>query len=354
MADFIKKAVEVGFDKRVKPSMLLSNLFKTKMLNGIKVEVQGRVVKSLYSVDVQLGTGGRRVDLSSFDKKDFTVPEYNNYAVINEEDMFKAQLGETEYTAQVANIATLINDRQVPISDMHRRAEEKQASDALFQGKIVWADGTKVEFNKKSTHDLDVSSEKWSGSGKACGHIADACKLIIDDGLVSGGEFDLWLEDKGLHALLANDDFKANADVNKGINRTNVGKPVEKTPGGTFHGQISIDSFVINLWTYNEKYEIPQGYNFANEGKKVGYIPSGCGLILPTDVNFARYYGAINNVNAQGTTGGGKLQLVKQEQLTYSYDEVRGGSAVTIAGVKSRPLYVPVDVDAFVTFKNLV
>lgn len=355
MTNFIKKAVEVGFDKRVKPSMLLSNLFKTDMLDGIKVEIQGRVVKSIYSVDVELGTGGRRVDLSSFDKQDFTVPEYNNYAVINEEDMFKAQLGETEYSSQVANIAKLINDKQEPISDMHRRAEEKQAADALFQGKIVLANGTKIEFNKKATHDIDCTSHKWNQSStKACGQIADACKLIVDDGLVSGGEFDLWLEDKGLHALLANPDFRDNADVNKGINRTNVGKPIEKTPGGTFHGQISIDSFVINIWTYNGKYEIPKGYQFANEGKKVTYIPSGSALILPTDVNFKKYYGAINNVNAQGTNGGSKLQLVKKEQLAYAYDEVRGGSAVTIAGVKSRPLYVPVDVDSFVTFKNLV
>ena len=64
MTDMIKKAMEVGFDKRRKPSMLLANLFKVKKLKTNKVEIQGRVVDSIYSVDVKLGTGGRRQTLS--------------------------------------------------------------------------------------------------------------------------------------------------------------------------------------------------------------------------------------------------------------------------------------------------
>ena len=77
-------------------------------------------------------------------------------------------------------------------------------------------------------------------------------------------------------------------------------------------------------------------------------------MIVPVNPNFRKYYGAVNNVNAQSPIGGGKLQLVQTEQLPYAYDEVIDGSAVTKAGVKSRPLCVPVDVDCFATFKDLV
>ena len=177
MVDQLKKAMEVGFDKRKKPSMLLSNLFRTKLLKTTKVELQGRSVKSIYSVDVKLGTGGRRVELSSYDKKGFTVPEYNAFEVITEEDMFRTQFGETEYNQQVANAANLINDKQIPISDMQRRAVEKQASDALFQGVITLIGGVKVEFNKKSTHTISKSAAKWNTTGgDPVKDIEDACK----------------------------------------------------------------------------------------------------------------------------------------------------------------------------------
>ena len=129
----LKKVMEVAFDKKKKPSMFLANLFKKKQLDGIKVEVQSRTIKSIYSVDVQLGTGGRYIDMSKYKKTDYVVPEYNDLSPITEQDMLEAGLGETEYdNAKVAKAADLITDRQEIISDMQRRAEEKQAADALF------------------------------------------------------------------------------------------------------------------------------------------------------------------------------------------------------------------------------
>lgn len=355
MSGLIKKVMEVAFDKKQKPSMFLANFFKKRQLKTIKVEVQGRTVKSIYSIDVNLGTGGRRVDLSQYEKQEFTVPEYNDYAVISEEDMFKAQLGETEYTAQAAKMADLITDRQEVISDSQRRAEEKQAADALFNGKVVLANGTEIAYNKKATHTIDKTSAKWNGSsGNPIADIKDACKLCVDDGKVATGLFNLILEDAGLVAMLANANFKASSNFDQGIKRTDINIPVELTPGAMFHGQISCGSYRVNIWTYNEKYTIPTGYGFANEGTEVGYIPQGCGILLPDNPNFVRYYGAVNNVNANGGIGGAKLELQEVEQLPYAYDKVSGGSAITEAGVKSRPLCVPVDVDSFATFKNLV
>lgn len=355
MADLLKKAMEVGFDKRQKPSMLLSNMFKTKLLRTTKVEVQGRVVKSIYSVDVKLGTGGRRVELSSYDKKEFTVPEYNDFAVITEEDILKAQLGENEYNQQIANIANLINDKQMPISDMQKRAVEKQASDALFQGKIVLTGGVEVEFNKKATHTISKSSAKWNtATGDPIKDIGDACQLCIDDALLGVTVFNFFAGKDVINALFQNEKFRENADANKGIKRSDIGVPQELVPGGAYHGRISVDSSLVNIWSYNEKYTIPTGYNFANEGAKVSYIPAGCALIIPENPNFTKYYGAISNVNAPSGIGGSKLQLVKAEQLPYAYDELVDGSAVTKAGVKSRPLCVPVDIDCFATFKDLV
>lgn len=355
MADLIKKAMEVGFDKIQEPSMLLSNLFKKVQLKTTKVEVQGRVVDNIYSVDVKMGTGARRQTLSEFDTQEFTVPEYNDMTVITEEDVCKVNFGETEYTNKAANVADLINERQKPLSLMQRRAEEKQASDSLFFGMVVLAGGTKISYKKKATHDITPAT-KWNATGgDPIEDIRKAIELCITDGRLAATEFNLWMEDSGLTALLANEKFQKNSDVNKGIKRTDIAIPVEKTPGGLFHGRITVGSNIVNIWSYNEKYTIPKGFGFENEGTQVGYIPKGCALLTPANPNFKKYYGAINNVNAPSNSlGGAKLQLVEVEQLPYAYDELDDGSAVTKAGVKSRPLYVPVDVDSFATFKGLV
>lgn len=353
MTDLLKKTMEAVFDKTQKPSMFLANFFQKRQLPGIKVELQGRSVKSYYSVDVKIGTGGRRVDMSTFDKTDFVIPEYNDYATLTEEDVLKVNYGETEYEQKTANVVQMINDRQVAISNNQRRSEEKQASDGLFYGKITLADGTKVDFNKKASHEI-APVTKWNNGGDPLVDILKGCKLILQDGNISASEFNLILEDSGIAALLSNEKFRANSNILNGIKRADINIPIEKTPGAMFHGQFACGSYRINLWSYNEKYVIPEGFGFENEGEQVGYVPTAYGLLLPMNPNFRRFYGAINNIAAPATVlGGGKLQLVQTEQLPYAYDKVNGGSAVTEAGVKSRVLLVPYGVNEFVTFKNV-
>ncbi len=351
----IKKAMKIGFSKRQACPMFLSNLYTTEMLDGIKVEIQKEILDNQYAVDVQLGTGGRRADNNSFDYDEYTVPEYNNYGTITEEDMFKVQFGETVYDAELkaAKVANLINKHQTIISGWQRYSEEKQAADGLFNGKIVLANGKEIKFKKKESHTLTPTA--WNtANGDPTKDIEDACQIAFDDGKIGVSTFNLILETKGLSALLNNDKFLKNCNKNQGVSRTNIEMPVEKTPGAMFHGQFTVGSYIINLWSYNAKYKIPKGYGFEGEGTEVGFIKSGTGLLLPDKPNFKRYYGAVNDANAPSELGGSKLNLQKVEQLPYAYDKLNGGSAVTLAGVKSRPLYVPVDIDSFISFKGLI
>lgn len=356
MTAVIRKAMKVGFDKKQKPSMFLANLFKPEMLDGIKVELQGRVVESYYSVDVKLGTGGRYHSLSEFDKKDFVVPEYNDISSLSEEDMFKAQFGQTEY-AQTASVINSINDGQAIFSNSQRRSEEKQASDGLFYGKIVLAGGSKIDFKKKATHSISVKDAKWNTEGAdPIEVLTKAIDLCVKDGETSSSEWNLIMEDKGLNALLGNTKFKSKSNWNDGIKRTDINMPIEKTPKAFFHGRISCGSYLVNVWTYSEKYTVPKGFGFAKEGQKCGYIPEACALLVPMNPNFVRYYGAINNTNAPAKDGigGAKLELVKTEQLPYAYDTLDDGSATTKFGVKSRPLLIPADIDSFATIHDIV
>ncbi len=359
MPSLVKKTMRVAFDNKQKPSMFLRNFFKKVQLDSNKLELQGRTVKAIYSVDVKAGTGGRLIDVAKHTSKEYNLPEYNDYSVITEDDIQKLHLGETEYTKAIdaAKIADLITDRQEIISDAQRRAEEKQASDALFQGKIVLVGGDEIKFDKLATHTIDLSSKKWTtGTNDPIDEIKKACILCQKDGKVKTSLFNLILEDSGLIALLSNEKFKSGSNFDEGIKRTDINIPEELTPGASFHGRFSAASFRINLWTYNETYEIPKGFNFAGEGTEVGYIPTGCGVLLPDNPNFSCNYGVVNNVDASNGAflAGAKLNMEQVEQLPYAYDVVEHGSAHTEAGVKSRFACIPDNVNSFATFVNIV
>ena len=355
MDAIFKKQLVKYFEKRMKPTNFISNLYKKVKLTGVSAEIQGQDVKSTYSVDVKLGTGARRHEFGIHETKTVVVPEYNDITTVSEEDILRVQAGETEYSTKVANSVQLVAKRQILFSDMQRRAEEKQAVEALLNGKITLADKTEIEFRKKATHNINLSAKKWTDdTSNPIEELSKAIELITTDGKVGTSEFNLILENKGLRALLGNKNFKENSNFNNNVKRNDIKMPVEMTAGATFHGQFSVDSYIVNLWTYNAIYDIPTGFNFANEGYSCKYIPDGKAILLPTETEFEVYYGAIADVNTQDTSFiGGGLNLVETEQLSYAYPVIRNGVKALECGVKSRPLYYPVNIDCVVTFENV-
>ncbi len=155
---------------------------------------------------------------------------------------------------------------------------------------------------------------------------------------------------------MQNDKFRENSNFNNKIERAQIGLPVEKTLGAFLHGRFAAGSYIINLWSYEGKYEIPKGFNFAGEGEQMTYIPKGRAILLPNEVNFTRYYGAINDTDFEGVNSfvGKVLNLVETEQLPYACGCIKNGSAFAQIGLKSRPLYAPINIDASCTFSNIV
>lgn len=352
--DLLKKVVDVAFDKKIQPTNFLANLFKPVHLKGIKVEIHGRSIKQVYAVDTKVGGAGRLVELSSHDRKEFIVPEYNNYGRITETELFEANIGQTVYEQSIADLGDIITNYQESISATHRISEEKQASDGLFYGKIVLADNSEVVFNKKATHDITLTEDWTNADADPLKIIENGCTLCVQDGKLSTSEFNMVFETKGLSAFLSHPKVKDSSNWNAGVKRNDINLPKEISAGVAFHGQITAGHYVVNVLSYNASYEIPKGFGFANEGKKFSFIPTGAAAILPPEPNFKRYYGAIADVNPQTTALTVSTTLKSVEQLNYAYDCQENGSFWIEAGVKSRPLLVPVDVDTFATIKGIV
>lgn len=346
------------FTKLAKPTNFISNFYKEVYLDGIIAEIQGKDVKSTYSIDTQIGTGGRRHDFSYHETKDVIVPEYNDFTTITELDVFKRELGDTKYTVPGKTLVKKVVDKQLIFNMMQERAEEKQAVDALLQGKITLSNKEVIEFRKKATHNITPTNRWTVVTHNPINDIEAACELCITDGKISTTEFNLILESKGFNALLNNPLFRENANLKNNIKRADISMPVADTKGGVFHGQFSAGAYIINLWSYNAKYEIPEGYGFQGEGTSVPYITVGSGILLPMEPEFERMYGAINKTNFNGpnliaAANEVAIEIAKVKRLPYAYPAITNGSGVVYAGVKSRPLYYPKNVDSFATFSGV-
>lgn len=351
--DTYRKLELEAFDIKKVPTMALWNLGKEVQLNGIAKRIQKRFLKNIPAVDVALGTGGRYNSAEKYGMTDFVVPEYNEIGKLTEEDVFKVHFGENEYT-NIANIVNLVTDEQKTLQEKIVLAQNLQARDALFYGKIKLISGAEIDFDMKDSHKITAVNAWSSANGVPNDDIEKACRLIIGDGRLSGNVFHMYMADDVLNALISNENFKKTSDLNAGYDRRNVSLPVEKTPGVAYHGVSTVGSNIVHLWGYNETYTIPTGFNFADEGTEKTFIPTGQTLIFHDQTQFEANYGAINDTNNQKSdVPTGRLNLKKVKYLPYSYGVTQQGSSWTDYGVKARPLFIPVNVDGYAVLKGL-
>lgn len=347
-----------GFTLYQKPNCFLTSFASEIVTDYDKVELDKRSVRNVYAVDVERD-GARMVNFNKFETLEFTPPYYNQYDMLTPAQFDKRQFGKTEYE-KIGNLNTFLNERQGWLSDTIVNAIEKMVSDALFNNKITLSDGSEITFNRKDSHYINKQSEKWSGTGNPIKHIDDLCQTIIDDAKVSGsGAFQLICARDTVNTLLANENFRKSTSFDAGIKLTDIKSPTWNTNGATFHGQFSCGSFRINLWSYNAKFEVPTGYNYANEGTLQPYIPNGTALLLPEDINFNLIYAGIDNSATMihnGSIGNiNSLAMIKTKQLPYAYwSLVSVGTAAFVYGVKSRPLFIPTNNDCFGIMHGLV
>jgi len=178
------------------------------------------------------------------------------------------------------------------------------------------------------------------------------------DGKIQGTRYRLTLASDSMSALLNNAKFLAQADV-KNINRAAIGMASGLNErGSTYHGEFSAGDYTIELWSYPQFYDVPMGYDLANEGTSQPYIPLGKGLLMPENIDLRLRYAALPVLTDEVDSrlkGWGMLQgleFAEGEFQYYAHFDDRTKQAEF--GVESAPLFIPTQIDGFVTFKDLV
>jgi hypothetical protein len=363
MADTLRKTMVRMFKQKASPTQFLSSLAEVQTTLAVEIEIDIKRGRELFAVDITPGAGSRSNKSTRYTTKKYVPPTYNESDAITAEELQTRLPGMHAYDAgsqpYQAALAALVTDRQADLQDKIIRSIELQARDAIFSGTITLQNGDTIDFKKKATHAI-TPAVKWDqDTATILEDLAAGCALCRKDGKINASTFSLIVADDVIEVIKKNPDFVERADLRR-VDNVDLMMPSDiNTEGSVFHGQFAAGSYKINLWTYPQFYEVPEGFGLANEGTLQPYIPSAGAALLPPNLDMRLWYAGVptvvNQVDSQlagmGLTDG-TLSIVETDFHPYAFLDNRMESVEF--GVKSKPLFVPVAIDGFVTYETVL
>ena len=346
-----------GFERRKAAPQFLTNLCKEVLTNKAAIELDSRVVKSLYSVDLPQCTGGRFHDLSGYESFKYKIPQYNDYTALTDKWFLERPFGAIPYGERVADAVEEVSKNQGIFSDFQANSKSKQVADGLLNGELTLHNGDKIKFNKKATHDIAAVKKYSDTSAKIVDELMEGCQLIVDDGKVADCEFHFISNGSVTNPILLNDEVQKLSKRLDGIDRVAIGMPVEKSPGASLSGCLAGDGFTIYIWGFKGGFTIPKGYNFAGEGTTQRFIPNDRAILLPKNHDLTMFYGGLvtcPNMSPDMQDIFNSIQIIKAKEYAYCYPKASAGTTTLEHGVKAAPLFVPTNPDGYVSYSNLL
>jgi len=352
--DYIRKAMAEAFTLKAKPTMFLSSMFQSPDSNKsdtIKIVFDIKRDDEDLAVDVIRGTGGRGNASKRFTTKEYEPPVYDEFSNVNENERLSRLFGRTEFDQNtMADIVAAITDDQVRLQEKINRAIEKQASDAFFLGQVPLINSDTIDFKQKVSHQITPPIAWSNSSGVPIDNLSGGSKLNRKDGKTE--TTDAIFGESALRLLFNNNQFKEEADFRR-VDRVNIAPPMMNAEGANYHGNLSLDDYVINIWTYPQYYKVPVGFGLPNEGELVPYIPTDKVWLGNSQTRFDLVFAGIEKLVTTDprleSIGLSHIpQIIRGDFHTYGAVDFFGQNAKY--GVKSAPLCIPTNIDSFCVF----
>lgn len=295
-------------------------------------------------------TGAVIISAEDFSTKEFTPPVINLAYPVDLFELMRRMPGETD-TAEIrgewkARLAEKLYKGFVKEHKMIKETVELQASQILQTGTVTMqdengADSYVLAYPVKESHFPTVVT-KWDASGAdPMADLQSLCEAIQDDGKVDAriaifGR-DAW------NAAIKNTAF-AEAVKMDGLNLGAL-NPALKNKGGRYMGYINLGSDRLDLYTYNDSYEK------VGSTTKYRYMDPKKVIVTADleDLDFRTVYGGVPSLGMDPVFAEVMPSEVMYEGSVRVNNRVfKDEKADTFqAESKSRPLSIPVSIDAF-------
>lgn len=344
--DTFKKSLIATIVDRPRPKKGFEGFFprerhETAML-AINVMKYGRPV----AVDVVRCTDPNMNTFSRTAENLYIPPQYFEGFDVCKCDGYWETFGAVDGNYSGNRLAQLANssiDKTSFLIDMIERAIELQRIQVLTTGVVTLVNGDSIDFGRKAESMKVLSgAEKWdTATANIIKDIRTGCDFLRTEGLSTSSEVSAIMGADAFENMIANEKFQKEFDLRR-IDRSYINVPqMNEVTGMVFQGQISTGDFKVNLFTYNEVYEL------AN-GTTARYLDTNTVILLPND--FTGQTGFAANEGFIGEGMNARPVLIKDEYLISDLLDTRKASWEIM--VKSAPLAIPYHVNRIYTLKT--
>lgn len=320
----------------VKPTAFLRSFFKETESYSKEVSIQVQRGIENIAVDVIRGTEGNRNTFGKSTEKIFEPPYYREWFDASELQVYDALYASPEVSAVIfERFVREAAEKMSILQDTIDRAYELQCAQVLQTGIVLLNAGTNIDFKRQALSMVDLGAGNYWAGGSVDPNTAilTGCQWLRSEGKAVGGTFNMILGETAFKDYINNTAVKARADQNN-YSMDNLIPAQRNAVGAVYHGNVSVGSYRVNIWTY------PEIYTDAN-GNDQKYIGDKNMILIPETPKFVLSYAAVPQLLSTGITP------VKGKFLVSRYIDERGPNE--IFDVKSAGVAIPTLVDQIYT-----
>lgn len=347
----IAKTVVGKFVEDIPVRAGFSAWFPTQTTPTLHVDVEVERDNDLIAVDVQRFTEGKKNKFTKATEHIYVPPFYKEDYDFARDEVYMSTVALGATNLAPANQAIAQNALKNVRKNRKKieRAIRKQQADVLQTGIVTLVNGDSIDYRRRaeSIVDLNVESDYWSVPGaNPLLDLGKAMRFLRDVGNSNASTINVVMTTDAMNAFLGNAIVREEAEIRR-INRIEIDMPqFSEATGMAFHGQIAAGDFVVNLWTYNEKYT-------DADGNTVTYLSRENVIVLPSDFQGKTVFGGLPYMR-QTNVGGATVKIpgvMEADFLLRAYDDERTISSTL--ELTSAPLAIPFTIDKIYTMKVL-
>lgn len=346
----IAKKVVGRFQEDIPVRSGFSGFFPTQTTPTLMVDVEVERDNDLIAVDVMRFTEGNKNKFTRATEHTYVPPFFKeDYDFARDEVYMNTvalgvtnALGANQTIAQNALKNVRKNKKKI------ERAIRKQQADVLQTGIVTLKNGDSIDFKRKAASMVDLGAGNyWSeATGKPSNDLGTAMTFLREVGNSVGSTVNVVMRTDAMNAFLANASMEKILNSRR-MDRAKIDMPqFNEASGMAFHGQVAAGDFVVNLWTYNEKYT-------DSAGATQYYLDSKNVVVLPSDFQGKQIFGGLPYMrNASFAGAKTRIPGVKEADfLLRAYDDEKTISSTL--ELTSAPLAVPFTIDKVFTMQVL-
>lgn len=346
----ITSRIIATFSDASKPKMGLSGFFPTVTTSDREVGIEIERNRQLVAVDVQRGTDANMNTFNNYSEKLYEPPMYLEGFDFASLDRYNVTFGSRNNpsASDAFNMIDQANKKLDILQSKIERAIELQRSQALQTGIVTLKNGENIDYKRKA-ESLTVlgGTNVWSNAAsKPLTDLENGCKFLRQEGLSSGNVVNVVFGRDAFREFMNNAQIKEKAEIRR-IDRLSLGFPqLNNVTGLSYHGQVSVYDFVINIWTYSDFYEL-------GSGVKKNYIDEKNVVMIAEDFTAKTAFAGVPAIMRDKSNAEYPEFIQQMEAEFYINNYVDPTKKAHMFDIASAPLAVPVSIDRVVTIQVL-